>query len=268
MKAFTSFQLVSSKTLHKSQPNPYLFGNKPNPQGNEHWTSQNWLTSLFHFSFAEHSNGPQTFGIVRVLNDDVVQPNRGFGVHPHRNMEIVTYVIKGELTHQDSMGTKETIGSGSIQFMSAGSGIQHSEFNESPTDPLRFLQIWILPRKTNLKPAYGSYIPKNEPPKDWRHLVSDVDLDHTTPVKVNQDVNIYVGHASTDPIEFELKEGRQAYMVCFGGTALINNEVEISNQDAGELKGPGKLLIAPTAGTTADFLLIEMKKTTDTRFKL
>lgn len=94
------------------------FGNKANEPSNPQWTNANWLKSRFHFSFAEYNNPRnQNFGVLRVMNDDLVQPNRGFGAHPHRDMEICTYVVDGKLTHQDSMGTKETLQRGAIQFM-------------------------------------------------------------------------------------------------------------------------------------------------------
>lgn len=101
-----------------AEPNPSWFGNKANEPGNKAWTNLNWLRSLFHFSFAEYSNSHNVdFGVLRVMNDDLVQPNRGFGAHPHRDMEICTYIVEGKLTHQDSMDTKETLGRGAVQFM-------------------------------------------------------------------------------------------------------------------------------------------------------
>ena len=144
--------------LGKSEPPPEWFGNNDNPTSNKYWTNKNWLKSRFHFSFAEYNNHlNQNFGVLRVMNDDLVQPSRGFGSHPHRNAEICTYVVEGELTHKDSMGTKETITRGAIQFMTAGSGIVHSEHNLHEEKPLRFIQMWITPKRDNLKPNYGSF---------------------------------------------------------------------------------------------------------------
>ena len=101
-----SLTKVAQALLGVSEPNPRYFGNEPNPRGDPAWTNGNWLKSRFHFSFAEYSNPANTnFGVLRVMNDDLVQPKRGFGRHPHRDAEICTYVIEGELTHQDSMGT-------------------------------------------------------------------------------------------------------------------------------------------------------------------
>jgi len=100
------------------EPNPSWFGNSANEPSNPTWTNQNWLKSRFHFSFAEYSNAHNMgFGILRVMNDDLVQPSRGFGTHPHRDMEICTYIVEGKLTHKDSMGTQESLGRGGVQFM-------------------------------------------------------------------------------------------------------------------------------------------------------
>lgn len=113
-------EVVEGDTLFVSEPNPAWFGNPKNLKQHAHWTNSNWLKSRFHFSFAEyHDQNRSRFGVLRVMNDDLVQPDRGFGTHPHANMEICTYVVSGELTHQDSMGTEETLQRGAIQFMTA-----------------------------------------------------------------------------------------------------------------------------------------------------
>merc|ERR1719310_477724 len=136
---------VPHESLFVSEPNPRWFGNGGNTPNKPGWTNENWLKSRFHFNFAEYSHGPDSFGVLRVMNDDLVQPDRGFGMHPHRDMEILTYIVDGFLTHKDSMGTEETIGRGSIQFMTAGTGIRHSEHNLQTSTPLRFVQMWITP---------------------------------------------------------------------------------------------------------------------------
>lgn len=153
----TMIRKIPASMLGVSEPNPAWFGNPANEPSNSAWTNPNWLKSNFHFSFAEYSNPKnQDFGILRVLNDDLVQPNRGFGEHPHREMEICTYIVEGQLTHQDSMGTSETLDRGAIQFMTAGKGLSHSEHNLDKAKPLRFVQMWIVPRTRGLTPNYGS----------------------------------------------------------------------------------------------------------------
>ena len=115
-----------------------------------------WLHSRHTFSFANYHNPDRMgFGKLRVLNDDIVEPSMGFGIHPHDNMEIVSILTSGTLRHQDSMGNQHTIRSGEIQIMSAGTGISHFEYNDSSTEPVNFLQVWILPKKMNIEPRYA-----------------------------------------------------------------------------------------------------------------
>ncbi len=114
-----------------------------------------WLKSYHTFSFGNYQNIERmNFGALRVLNDDVVQPNMGFGTHPHKNMEIISIPLKGALSHKDNMGNKRAIEVGEVQVMSAGTGLTHSEFNDSKTEDVNFLQLWILPEETDVKPNY------------------------------------------------------------------------------------------------------------------
>ena len=117
-----------------------------------------WLDTYHTFSFANYFNPERMqFGALRVLNDDKVLPEEGFGTHPHKNMEVVSIPLKGELRHGDSLNNSHTITRGEIQVMSSGTGIQHSEFNGSSTEPLEFLQIWIMPRERNTHPVYKDF---------------------------------------------------------------------------------------------------------------
>ena len=218
MKSFVDlravFKKVPANKLAVSEPNPSWFGNPSNPAPgvNPHWTNENWLKSRFHFSFAEYSNPRnKNFGVLRVMNDDLVQPQRGFGEHPHRDVEICTYIVEGNLTHKDSMGTSETLSRGAIQFMTAGSGVFHSEYNLHETDALRFIQIWIETRRRNLPPNYGSATSvESDRQGKWAHLVSDVASSSVTPIKINQDANIFVSEISEDSsIELVVSPGRQ-----------------------------------------------------------
>ena len=114
-----------------------------------------WLKSYHTFSFSSYQNAERmNFGMLRVLNDDIVQPNMGFGTHPHQNMEIISIPLKGALSHKDSMGNKRAIEVGEVQVMSAGTGLTHSEFNDSKTDETNFLQLWIIPEEKGVKPNY------------------------------------------------------------------------------------------------------------------
>jgi redox-sensitive bicupin YhaK (pirin superfamily) len=215
-----------------------------------------WLKSKFHFSFAEYFNPDNIqFGMLRVINDDLVEPKKGFGLHPHNNMEIISYVVDGELTHGDSMGNKNTITRGQVQYMSAGTGVLHSEFNLGE-DTLRFLQIWIFPVKNGLEPNYGDFRFNWEDRKNnWLHMVSG--LDGNAPIKINQDANIYsLELEQGKEITFPVKDGRQAYLVQIEGTATMN-QIELSDRDGMEVV---EETIFIKAVKTSHILLIEMKK--------
>lgn len=239
-----SVKVVPNEKLYVSEPDPSMFGNSANPSSDPNWTNKNWLKSRFHFSFAEyHNSGNSNFGVLRVMNDDLVQPYRGFGTHPHGNMEIITYVVDGALTHQDSMGTKESLGRGSIQFMTAGTGVRHSEFNDGGT-PLRFIQTWIVPSKGGLKPNYGSYAGDPDLRKNsLHHLVSNVeDKSTSTPVEINQDVDAFASEIELGKkVMYELPKGRQAYLLCIEGGVKVNGK-ELGKYDACEITGTGGVL--------------------------
>lgn len=229
-----------------------------------------WLESRFHFSFAEYYNPENAeFGVLRVLNDDLVKPKAGFGTHSHRDMEIFTYVVNGSLTHKDSIGTSETLGRGAVQYMSAGTGIRHSEMNNND-ELLRFLQIWIKPERHGLKPNYGSRIFKKEDRHNTiQHVVTDFnryegekDLGEGV-IPIHQDCNIYVSEADAGvDQQFVLSKGRQAYLVCIEGKLSISDLVNLNIRDAVEIQAkasedlPLQLKADKDAG--AHFLLIEM----------
>ncbi|WP_296316768.1 pirin family protein [Winogradskyella sp. UBA3174] len=129
---------------------------KANTRGH---ADQGWLKSYHSFSFASYQNTERNnFGMLRVLNDDIVQPKMGFGTHPHQNMEIISIPLKGALSHKDNMGNKKAIEVGEVQVMSAGTGLSHSEFNDSKTDEVNFIQLWIIPEEMSVKPNYEQRI--------------------------------------------------------------------------------------------------------------
>eukprot|EP00128_Syssomonas_multiformis_P010897 Colp12_sorted_trinity150504_noHs@5058 len=201
-----------------------------------------WLISRFHFSFAEYYNPSNTnFGVLRVLNDDLVTPTNGFGTHPHSNMEIFTYIVHGDLTHKDSTGTKETLGRGCVQYMSAGTGIRHSEFNESKFNMLRFLQLWILPGKRGLKPNYGSKrFSYEDRHNKFLHILTSVDKKSETAIGIHQDANIYVSEVDDGKeVSLTLSAGRQAYIVAIEGDVAISTpagqQALLEPRDAAEI---------------------------------
>ncbi len=263
---FPSIRVVPHEKLYVSEPPPYMFGNPGNPGFNPTWTNDNWLKSRFHFSFAEYHNLRNTnFGVLRVMNDDLVQPQRMFGTHPHRDMEIITYIVDGELTHEDSMGTKESLGRGSIQFMTAGTGVMHSEANDGDK-PLRFIQTWIVPSERGLTPNYGSF--RGDPDlrrNQLHHLVSNVkDTSVTTPVQINQDLDGFVSEFEQgEKLTYDLAPGRQAYMLCIEGGVTVNGK-QLHKYDACEITGSGSVEVEATEteetehGTLAHILVFVM----------
>lgn len=215
-----------------------------------------WLKSSFHFSFAEYFNiDNMHFGPLRVLNDDLIEPETGFGTHPHENMEIVTYIVSGELTHGDSMGNKRTLSRGNMQYMSAGTGVYHSEHNLSD-DMLRLLQIWIIPDKQGLKPQYGDFeFNFDDRRNKFLHMVSS--MKGNAPIKINQDVNIYTLFLEEEKdIEFKVEDGRQVYLVQIEGNSIINN-IKVNEKDAMEIIEED---ISIKSKTDSHFILIEMRK--------
>lgn len=220
-------------------------------------SNQGWLQSRFHFSFAEYRDfDNMNFGVLRVLNDDIINSKEGFGLHPHNDMEIISYIVKGELTHQDSMGNKETLKAGEVQYMSAGTGIMHSEINES-NEQVRLLQIWITPPEKSLTPIYGSYKFKRLQSKNkLLNIVSSQQED--AEIKIYQDVNIFVSKLETNEnINFQLKKDRQIYFVQIEGSSNINN-INLKEGDALEIVEESKLIIE--SFEYSHFLFIEMAK--------
>lgn len=215
-----------------------------------------WLRSVFHFSFAEYHNPENVnFGMLRVMNDDLVEPGTGFGLHPHKNMEIISYVVDGELTHGDSMGNKSTISRGHVQYMSAGTGVYHSEHNLG-NQTLRFLQIWIFPDQNGYVPSYGDYrFNWNDRKNNWLHMVSNKEGD--APIKINQDANIYALELEQGKeMSFKVGEGRQAYLVQVEGSSTVNG-IELNMRDAMEIVEEDIVL---NADEFAHFVILEMEK--------
>lgn len=228
------------------------------PKKNMGRSDLGWLKSYFHFSFAEYRNPVNVhFGVLRVLNDDIVKPQTGFEMHPHENMEIISYIVDGEITHKDSMGNSESLKRGEVQYLSAGDGIFHSEKNEGSVD-LRLLQIWIFPPKKGLPKLYGSHRYKEDERKNrLLNIVSN--HEGKSPIKIYQDVNIYVGEFDNEEVaNYEIEEGRQVYFVQIEGKALLNDEVKLDFGDACEITKEKNLKIK--AIERSHFLFIDMKK--------
>ena len=150
-----------------------------------------WLDTYHTFSFADYYD-PNWAGFrsLRVINDDLVMPGMGFGTHPHRDMEIITYVLSGALEHKDSMGNGRVIGLGEVQYMAAGTGIRHSEFNPSPDEAVHLLQIWIVPARKGLEPRYGEKSLAQAPTGQFTLVTSNSGRDGS--LAINQDADLYI----------------------------------------------------------------------------
>ena len=216
-----------------------------------------WLESHFHFSFANYYNPENIrFGVLRVVNDDIVQPGEGFGTHPHSDMEIISYVINGNLSHKDSMGSEQTITRGELQYMSAGTGITHSEYNNG-SEELRFAQIWIFTDQQGYQPQYGDFRFRWEERIDkWLHMVTGVEKPvGNAPVHIHQDANIYASYLTAGKeLSFEVGADRQAYLVLFEGSAEVNN-IKLKERDALEIV---KENVTIKAKEDAHMLILEM----------
>ncbi len=216
-----------------------------------------WLDSRHSFSFGHYYDpNHMGFGPLRVINDDRVAPGGGFPTHPHGDMEIVSYVLEGGLAHKDSLGTGSVIRPGDVQRMSAGSGIRHSEFNASKTEPAHFLQIWIEPERKGLEPGYEQ---KTFPVEDKRgklRLVGSRD-GRDGSVTIHQDVDLYATLLDDGAaVSHTLKAGRNAWAQVATGTATLNGE-QLYPGDGVAVTEPGELKLVGTS-QDAEILLFDM----------
>jgi redox-sensitive bicupin YhaK (pirin superfamily) len=222
-----------------------------------------WLNTYWHFSFDRYNDpNNMNFGPLRVFNDDVVIPGRGFGEHGHKEMEIVTYVIDGALEHKDSMNNTGVIRHGEIQRMSAGTGLRHAEYNHSNTDPVHFIQLWIIPAESNLPPSWeqksfstadrtGKLLPIGVP----------VGKNGNNAVQIHQDATIYTSLlAPGQSTTLKLAAGRRAYIFVIGGNLNLNGETlnpgdqaRVTSESELKLSGP-----SATGSAAADFLLLDL----------
>jgi quercetin 2,3-dioxygenase len=193
-------------------------------RGNERGsTRSNWLDSRHTFSFGDYYDPKHMgFGHLKVINEDRVIPGAGFPTHSHRDMEIITYVLEGALAHRDSTGTSSVIRVGDVQRMSAGTGISHSEYNASKTEPVHFLQIWIIPDQTGLKPGYEQQAISFDQNRGRWALVASKD-GRDASVTVHQDVDVWSARcAPAEHATRRLKPSRHAFVQVARGAAMLN----------------------------------------------
>lgn len=184
-----------------------------------------WLRTFHTFSFADYQDSAHDrFRALRVMNEDWVAPGKGFGTHPHRDMEIVTYVLSGALEHRDSMGNGEVLRPGEFQRMSAGTGITHSEFNPSDSVPVHLYQIWLFPDRRGINPSYEQKRFDAQGRVSQLQLVASPDADAGS-LLIHQDTRIFLANlAPKDLIDFQLATGRHAWLQVLSGSLSLNGE--------------------------------------------
>jgi quercetin 2,3-dioxygenase len=217
-----------------------------------------WLDTHFSFSFADYYD-PKHMGFrdLRVINEDRISAGQGFGMHPHRDMEILTYIIEGELSHRDSMGRGATIRQNDVQRMSAGTGVMHSEVNQS-TRPVHLLQIWLLPEAEGLKPSYEDRtFLAEEKQNQLRLIASRGGREGST--TINQDASVYASLLdSGETLELMLKPGRHAWVQLVGGELDVNGK-KLATGDGAAISEESKLrLTSASCNGQAEFLLFDL----------
>lgn len=215
-----------------------------------------WLDSRHTFSFGHyHDPAHMGFGALRVINEDRVSPGAGFDTHGHADMEIISYVLEGALEHKDSIGTGSVIRPGEVQRMTAGTGIRHSEFNASKTEPVHFLQIWIIPAQRGLQPGYEQKaFPQAQRSGAWK-LVGSQDGREGS-LTIHQDVDLYSSLlADGDTLNFEVRQGRRVWLQVARGTLIANGETLYAGDGLG-LTAAGTLAL--TATDDAEVLLFDL----------
>lgn len=217
-----------------------------------------WLKAKHHFSFASYQNPERVhFGPMRVINDDVVSPQKGFASHPHDNMEIITYVRKGAITHKDNMGNVGKTEAGDVQVMSAGTGVVHSEYNFENEDT-NLYQIWIFPNKKDVKPRWDAKKFPKEPVKGkLKPLVTGFENDDDQTLKIYQDIEILAGNINQGDFVDQVVTRNQAYVLCSKGKIKINGK-EIVKGDGAEITEEKNVKIE--ALEDAEVLFIDLPK--------
>lgn len=216
-----------------------------------------WLDTRYSFSFANYFDRKHMgFRDLRVINEDWIAAEQGFGSHPHQDMEIITYIVEGELSHRDSTGREATIRRNDVQRMSAGTGVVHSEYNNSEA-PVHLLQIWIMPETKGLPASYEDRTFAREEKINQLRLIASHDGRQDS-TKINQDASVYASLLDGGrSLVHELAAGRHAWLQLISGELNING-TRLSKGDGAALSGESRLQIGNPADTTAEFLLFDL----------
>ena len=215
-----------------------------------------WLNSWHSFSFADYYDPKHVqFRALRVINDETVEPGRGFGTHGHRDMEIVSYVLNGALAHKDSMGNGSVIRPGNVQRMSAGTGVQHSEFNPSQTEKVHFLQIWFLPNAAGINPSYEEKYFSDAEKRGRLCLIASPDGANGS-VKIHSDAKMFAALLDgNEQVEHPLAQDRYVYVHVAGGDVALN-DTPLQSGDGAMLAGGERVMLAQ--GRSAEVLVFEL----------
>jgi quercetin 2,3-dioxygenase len=230
--------------------------NTVRPSNERGHANHGWLDSYHSFSFADYFDSKHVeFGSLRVINEDRVAPGAGFGTHPHRDMEIISYVLSGELAHKDSLGTGSVIRPGDVQRMSAGSGVRHSEFNPSSSQRLHFLQIWIKPNVVGIEPSYEEKHFSDEEKQGRLRLIASPD-GRDGSVSIHQDASLYVGRFDgQEQASLALKPNRRSYVHVVRGEVRANG-IDLGAGDA--LKVTDAPAVRIEGGRAAEVLVFDL----------
>jgi hypothetical protein len=220
------------------------------------YADHGWLKSFHSFSFAGyHDPAHMSFGNLRVINEDRIAAGRGFGTHSHQDMEIISYVLSGEIAHKDSMGNVKGIPPGDVQRMSAGTGVQHSEFNNAPDANTHFLQIWIVPNVTGIAPSYEQKTFTDAEKRGQLRLVASNDGAQQS-VTIHADAKIYAGlFDGVERVSLTLDPARKTYVHLIRGTLAVNGET-LTAGDAALLESQANLQL--DAGVNAEVLVFDL----------
>ena len=226
---------------------------KSNERGH---ANHGWLDSYHSFSFADYYDPKHMgFASLRVINEDIVEPGKGFGTHAHRDMEIITYILKGALEHKDSMGNGSVIRPGDVQRMSAGRGVRHSEFNPSAKERVHLLQIWIQPNVMGIEPGYEEKHFDVESRRGQLRLIASRNGENGS-VKIHQDAAVYAALVNDgERVSYSLLPGRKAYVHMARGSAAVNGQV-VNAGDALKISDEAKVVV--DNGKDAEILLFDL----------
>lgn len=231
------------------------------PANERTYTKTQWRNIAHSFSFGNHYNAEKTgFGPVRVINDEIVAPGGGLSTHPHDNMEIISIILKGALQHKDSTGHKHILKENDVQKITAGKGIYHSEFNNSKTEPVHFLQLWIIPNKKDLHPSYRKKtFNKNSKLNKFCLIAGPRGKDI---LHINQSINLYQSVLEKDKkITYQTKLLNAIWIQIASGSIIVNNQIQLSTGDGFALWDEDKLVEIQGLDNESNFILFDGNRT-------